>query len=69
MTLIKKIDVPRYFAARRAERRLAAGFGTPSRSAADLKAEPARKKANEASFGEDFIQDHSSPRAPVPGKN
>jgi hypothetical protein len=66
MGLIKKIDVPRHFAARRAMR-LAAGFPAilPHGAAG---AEPARTKAAAAKFVEDFSAEHSSPAAIVPAK-
>jgi|HubBroStandDraft_5_1064220.scaffolds.fasta_scaffold103410_3 hypothetical protein len=66
MGLIKKIDVPRHFAARRAMR-LAAGFpailphGTAS-------GEPGGTKAAAAKFVEDFSVEHSSPAAIIPAK-
>ena len=70
MSLIKKIDVPRHFAARRAERRLAAGFGMPPRVAeVSKKAEPVRTEANSVDFREDFFQDHSSPSMIVAAKS
>lgn len=69
MSLIKRIDVPGHFAARRAERRLAAGFGTPPRAVEVPKAEPARTAADEADFQEDYFKDHSSPKAKLPAKS
>jgi len=58
MGLIKKIDVPRHFAARRAMR-LAAGFPVilPQGAAG---VEPAGTKAAGAKFIEDFSLEHSS---------
>jgi hypothetical protein len=66
MGLIKKIDVPRHFAARRAMR-LAAGFPVvlPHGVAG---VGPTGAKSSAAKFIEDFSVEHSSPAAIVPVK-
>jgi hypothetical protein len=66
MGLIKKIDVPRHFAARRAMR-LAAGFPAILPHGASG-VEAAGTKAAAAKFTEDFSLEHSSPAAIIPAK-
>jgi hypothetical protein len=57
MSLIKKVDVPAYFAARRAMR---LGGILPARQAKSI--------ANAAKFKKDFSDEHSSSSAPLPSK-
>jgi hypothetical protein len=65
MTLIKKCDVPNYFAARRRARMHpctpisqpdATGFSSP---------EPGVISANPSKFRKDFLGEHSSPGKPI----
>ena len=65
MGLIKKIDVPEYYAARRA---LRMGIPRPvsQPKAIEISAtEAAVTKANTAKFKKDFSQEHSSSSTPV----
>jgi len=68
MGLIKKIDVPRHFAARRAMR-LASGFPVVlPHGAGATGVELAGTKAAAAKFIEDFSAEHSSSAEIVPAK-
>lgn len=63
MSLIKKIDVPKYFAARRAMRLGSVhGMSRPGAAATDT----AGAIANEAKFTKDFSLEHSASSALVP---
>jgi hypothetical protein len=65
MSLIKKIDVPKYFAARRAMRLGSVqGLSRPGGRATDA----AGAVANEAKFTKDFSLEHSASSALVPPK-
>jgi len=68
MSLIKKIDVPKHFAARRAKARAAARPGTQAHAAGAAEVDSAGAKANAARFIEDFSLEHSSPSLLVPPK-
>ncbi len=66
MTLIKKIDVERHFAARRAMR---LGRIRPLSQPGAARNAPAAAAKDTAAFREDFTQEHSSPEvsaAPIP---
>jgi len=69
MGLIKKIDVPRHFAARRADRRLAARCAIQPHGNEIPVAEPDCTAASGANFQEDFLLEHSSARALVVWKD
>ncbi len=68
MSLIKKIDVPKYFAARRAMRQGSVqGMSRPAGTggtATDLSG----AVANEAKFKKDFSVEHSTPSELLPSK-
>ncbi len=66
MSLIKKVDVPEYFAARRAMRLNAIGrvIKPPATAAAGVV--PVGAKGSAAKFIEDFSLEHSSSSAIVP---
>lgn len=68
MSLIKKIDVPRHFAARRARSLVAARPLSLPVAAVVPDLETAGAKAAEAKFIEDFSLEHSSSNVPVPPK-
>jgi hypothetical protein len=59
MSLIKKIDVPRHFAARRAMRQAAAQRACQQDVAGDSAIRPAGTKATAAKLAEDFSLGHS----------
>ena len=65
MSLIKKIDVPRHFAARRADRLRAARPVIQPHAAAISDTELTGTKASEAEFRKDFSLEHSSPTAAI----
>ncbi|MGA2050639.1 MAG: hypothetical protein ABSG96_23295 [Terracidiphilus sp.] len=66
MSLIKKIDVPRHFAARRAERARAGRPVIQPHATAISETELAGKKASATEFRKDFSLEHSSPVAILP---
>ena len=66
MSLIKKIDVPKYFAARRADRQRAALPAIQAHAAAISMTESTGTKASAAEFRKDFSLEHSSPAAILP---
>jgi hypothetical protein len=68
MSLIKKIDVAKHFAARRAMVRAAPRPVIRPLGARVSDAEPADAKANAAKFIEDFSLEHSSSSVHVPPK-
>lgn len=73
MGLIKKIDVPKYFAARRAAQLAARLTAAPSLSHPEAigvsEARPCRMSASASDFVADFSLEHSSSRvSPVPAK-
>lgn len=68
MSLIKKIDVPKHFAARRAMARVAARPVIQPDAAAVSVLEPAAAKANAAMFIGDFPPGHSSSSVPLAPK-
>jgi hypothetical protein len=65
MSLIKKIDVPRHFAARRAMRRAGVQFTRPPLATVIAEVKTVDTDSNAHGFIEDFSLEHSSPRAPV----
>ena len=69
MSLIKKIDVPKHLAARRAARQFALRPAIQPRATVISETEPAGMKANAANFGEAFSLEHSSPKVLVPAKD
>ncbi|MGD0730263.1 MAG: hypothetical protein ABR956_03295 [Terracidiphilus sp.] len=68
MSLIKKIDVPKHFAARRAKARAAARLGTEVHATGAAEMDLAGTKANAAGFVEDFSMEHSLQSPLVPPK-
>jgi hypothetical protein len=69
MSLIKKIDVPKYLAARRRNSQLAARFVIQPQAAVVSSTEPARAKSNAAAFREGFSLEHPSLSVIVPGRD
>ncbi len=68
MSLIKKIDVPRHFAARRAMARAAARLVIQAHATGTAEIDSDGTKANAAKFIEDFSLEHSSSALIVPPK-
>jgi hypothetical protein len=68
MSLIKKIDVPKYFAARRASRQGGAGRVIQPVATTATAIEPAGTKPNAATFRRDFSLEHSSPSVFAPAE-
>ncbi len=60
MSLIKKADVPKYFAARRASRLASAAAKSHIKANKDAAGEAAEAKAREAEFLKDFSAEHST---------
>lgn len=67
MSLIKKIDVPRHMAARRAQRHLATRLAIQPQAAAIVEVTP--PDASAAEFREDFSAEHSSSKRIGPAKD
>jgi len=65
MSLIKKIDVPAHFAARRATRRAGVQLTTQSFTTGISESKTADIKSNAPRFIEDFSREHSSPGGAV----
>ena len=65
MTLIKKIDVERHFAERRASRKDAALFVVHSNATASSGAEPAKARPAAKNIARDCAQNPSSSSAPL----
>jgi hypothetical protein len=65
MALIKKIDVPQYYAARRAMRLDIPQSVSQPKSTIVSGTEAAKAKAGAAKFNKDFSLDHSSPGASI----
>jgi len=64
MSLIKKIDVEKHFAARRAMRQAAARPVSQPNATGFIEAEPAGAKTNAQGFIKDFSLEHSSSSVP-----
>ena len=68
MSLIKKIDVPKYFAARRAMRLGSVQQMSRPGATARIASDPTATGANPAKFANDFSHEHSSSSGLVPPK-
>jgi hypothetical protein len=66
MSLIKKVDVPAYFAARRAMRRRVIPSLFPSPARAGAAVDPFDAKASAARIAEDFSLEHDASPVIVP---